>query len=65
MRFLIQWKCSVGDVCVCVCVYIYIYIYKHIIMEWCFSVSRNHDIVSTKLPLCVVIVVIWIGKINS
>ena len=44
---------------------IYIYIYKHIIMEWCFSVSRNHDIVSTKLPLCVVIVVIWIGKINS
>ena len=49
MRFLIQWKSSVGDVCI----YIYIYIFGMV------------DIVSAKFPLCVVIVVIWIDKINS
>ena len=51
MCFLIQWKSSVGDVCV----YIYIYLFFFGMV----------DIVSAKFPLCVVIVVIWIDKINS
>ena len=52
MCFLIQWKSSVGDV------YVYIYIYI-------FFFFGMVDIVSAKFPLCVVIVVIWIDKINS